>query len=279
MVNGQPRKTIISVPLFSMSTLTLTPKLQISQPPTERIERKTILGSLAIKFATWLEKTPAHIILRVWIQFSAVALVAAFIFIPTTAFTATKEIVTWNNYRVPLFVLAIVFLFNLKRIYRATRLLFVRPSKAIGNQHTLVGVAVPELADFLIEHNGFGFDTVMAKLGMAQRQYAKLADLLEENAILIRGEKNARVLNEISRTILVENLRALAQGKATPFVWSKDRTLWYERNGSMETWAINHDFKQRKMKEEVERKERKLERLNKRIGQSVVLADLFSKTA
>lgn len=257
-------------------TITLTPRLNVPAP--ERVERKTISSALAVRFATWLEKAPTHTLLKTLIRFSIVVLIASFIFARERTIALLIALAMWNSYKIPIFIALVVFTLNLKRLYLMTKRVKIR-QRSKGNQHTLCGVSVPELADFLIENKSFKFEDVTSKLAMPQRQYAKLAELLEHNQILIRGEKHARILNEISRTMLVEQLRALAENKATPFVWSQERTCWAERNGAFETWAMNHDFKQRKLTEDIEKKERKLERIEKKIGQSAAFADLFSKTA
>jgi hypothetical protein len=117
-------------------------------------------------------------------------------------------------------------------------------------------------------------DEAIKELGLSQGQYAKIGKELEEAGVLMRGEKNARVLRDIGMSQLVMQLR-----DKFPLVWSEERQVWCERNGAFERWALSHDFKQRKLEEEIEKKERKLERVEKKIEevQESPLAYLFSR--
>lgn len=54
---------------------------------------------------------------------------------------------------------------------------------------------------------------------------------------------------------------------------------WAERNGTVERWAMAEDFKQRKLDELTERKERKLDRLKKGIAEHASMQDVLALCA
>jgi hypothetical protein len=155
----------------------------------------------------------------------------------------------------------ILIFFHWRLAFRSVKRLRLRR----GNQHTIAGVPVSELADFLIEHGSFTLEAAGKAFAIPQRQWVKAANLLEQHGILSRGEKNARVLQDITRENLVRQLRALASGEAPPLVYDEDRKQWVERDGVFARWCMAEDFKRSKIEEKIERRERKVERLDEQI--------------
>lgn len=76
-----------------------------------------------------------------------------------------------------------------------------------GNQHTFHGVPVGALARFLTEQKAFKLEEARRVLAVSHGQYQKIAEALERHGVLVRGEKNARVLREIGYEDLVRQLR------------------------------------------------------------------------
>jgi hypothetical protein len=109
-------------------------------------------------------------------------------------------------------------------------------------------------------NGAFKRDEAIKTFALSQGQYQKIAEELEKFGLLIRGENNARVMRDISLENLVLQLR-----DKFPLVWSEEHQRWAERTGTFARWTLAEDFKNRKLDEATERKERKFKRLGKQI--------------
>src|SRR2546423_15708746 len=101
----------------------------------------------------------------------------------------------------------------------------------------------------------------MKHFGISQDKHALIAKELERHSILVRGENNARVLNEITREELVRQLR-----DKFPLVWSEPSHAWAERNGTFERWAMEKDRKERDEQEKGARLARKKAKLKDEVA-------------
>ena len=240
-------------------TLTLTPKLQIReqapQPP-----RLSLTRVLWYKILKWIEKATSQALVKSFLRLVSVGILACLIFAPTFVLGYATAILRWNNYRIPIFCAALALMLNWKRIVRLTRRAALSPR---GNQHTYQGVAVPDLANFLQEQGAFKRDEAIKHLGLSQGQYAKIGAELEEKGILTRGEANARILRPIGREHLVRQLR-----DGFPLVWDPEREIWCERDGMFNQWVLKNEFKQRRLDEAIEKKQRALKRISEKVEEA-----------
>lgn len=240
------------------STVTLTPKLQIreSAPPAPRLSIGQVLWYKLLK---WIEKSTSQALFKSCLRLLSVATLACVIFAPSFVLGYLTAILQWNNYRIPIFFIALALMLNWKRGLRLLR----RVRAPRGNQHAYNGLPVPELADFLLTQGAFKRDTAIPHFGLSQGQYAKIAAELEEKGVLTRGEANARVLRPIGRAMLVRQLQ-----DGFPLVWDPERSIWAERDGMFNQWVLKNEFKQRRLDEAIEKKQRRLERIEEKIEEA-----------
>lgn len=252
-----------------MPTITLSPKLQIHDPQPQQSHRVTITGVLWIKLLRWLDKASPEAIMKALRRAGMLLLVSLLIAAPSFTLGVLTSAARWNSYRVPVFCTLLFMMLRAKPMLAALRRKCSRSRAA--NQHTFHGVPVGELASFLIEHGAFKKDDAIGKLALSQGQYVKIGEELEKNGVLTRGENNARVLRPIGLQNLVRQLR-----DNFPLAWDEDHRCFQEKDGMFARYCMSQDFKSRQLDEKVARKERKLERIEKKIGQ---LAPLFAHAA
>jgi hypothetical protein len=258
-------------PHTQMSMITLTPKLQIQEPkPAPERPPITLGGVLTVKFLRWIDGASSTALGKALLRCLTVIAIALLVFAPNVALRAFLGVFRWHSYRIPIFLVAVSLTLNAKRLYRSTCKKCFGPKGS--NQNNYHGIPIGEIATFLLQSGGFKREVAMKKFGLSQGQYAKIASELDEHSILMRGENNARVLRPIEREMLVTQLR-----DKFPYAWSDERDTWYEKNGTFERWAISQDFKQRKLTETIEKKERKLDRLEEGIrdAKQTTFATLF----
>lgn len=215
---------------------------------------------LYAKLLRWIDKTPIHTICKTMLRIlSVLGIILAFA-VPNFFFGLMLSGLNAHGPLIGRVACAVMLALYGRSLIRWARRL---PKRAKGNQHTYHGLPIDELASFLAETNAWKMDTAMQTFGIAQTKWKAIAEELEENGVLTRGENNARVLRPISRADLVRQLR-----DKFPLAWSDERDCWYERNGTFERWAIAQDFKQRKLTEKTERAERKLDRVQEKLAQA-----------
>lgn len=253
-----------------MSTLTLTPKLQIHQPEQSH-PRLSLRRVLYVKMLRWVDKATFK---QLFFAASNILLALAGVIVylaPSFFLGYILSVLQWKNAVIPTSIAIFLTVWKMPTIVNFVQK-WRRTRPRTDNQYTYHGVPIGELASFLKRHEAFKLEDAVKDLGLSQGQYSKIGKELEEAGVLTRGEKNARVLREISLPQLVMQLR-----DKFPLAWSPERNCWYERNGAFEEWCVSHDFKQRKLKEDIERKERKVRRLENKIENIRPLAHLFSQ--
>lgn len=232
---------------------------QHAQAEQEQVrQRITLTRVLWVKFLRWVDRSSNGVMLRTLLRLGIVLLVGAlyFAFDRTTALVV--HVVTWEHGRIPLFLATIGVVFFGKSMVRIAYSWGTHYKRG-SNQHTFQGVPVGELAQYILREQSFKQTESIRDLGLSQGQYTRISQSLEDAGVLVRGDKNARVLRVITLEQLVRQLR-----DKFPLVWSDEGQAWVERNGTYEKYCMSHDFKRRKLDEEIERKERKLERIQKK---------------
>jgi hypothetical protein len=254
-----------------MNSVILKPTAQqlFQVQPQNSHPKLSIRRVLYAKFLRWIDKASAEALRKVTMRVGTLALFSLAYFAPTFLFGFLTAVLHWNSYRIPIFCGSLVMMLNVKRLWKLSKRTSLK--SRTSNQHTYHGIPVGEFATWLIEKQAFKREDAMSKWALSQGQYAKIAEELEKQNVLMRGENNARVLREITMENLVLQLR-----ENFPLVWSEDRQVWAERNGTFERWALSQDFKRRKLEEVTQRKERKLERVEKKIEERTTFADVMS---
>ena len=240
-----------------MPTLTLTPKLQITQPPSAPIpRRRTIASTLWNRFLNWIETATPQAALKAIRRLSTLVLIGLLVFVPQFAIAAATSAATWNGYRIPIFFGILLATLNAKRIYLALR----RRKLRQPNQHTFHGLPVSEFASFLLKNNGFKWEDAQ-RLSLSRNKYDSICTDLDKGGVTIRGENNSRVLRPISLEELVHQLR-----DGFPLLWDDINGGWCEKQDAYGRYLRDQAFKKRKLSETVGRTERKLARMKQDIG-------------
>ncbi len=254
-----------------MNALVLKPQAKqlFEVQPQNSHPKLSLRRVLWVRFLRWIDKASPELITKTLLRAASLLLMGSAIFLPSFLVGVASSVIQWNGFKIPIFLGLLAFMLNARRLFSALRRRSIR--KRTGNQHTYHGLPVGELAAFLKQQASFKRDEAIKTFALSQGQYQKIAQELEEHGILMRGENNARVLREISMENLVLQLR-----EDFPLVWSEERQVWAERNGAFERWALSQDFARRKMKETTERRERKLERLDREIDERASMADVLA---
>lgn len=141
--------------------------------------------------------------------------------------------------------------------------------KFTGKAPVFHGVPLDELASYLFSQRTFTTKAI-DDLGLAQRKWQKIADELEHNGVLVRGENNARVLADIDRETLVRQLR-----DNFPLTYDANTKTWVEKRGSYERFLYDKERSEKKEVERVEKLERKEDRARKNIAKLREEASVF----
>ena len=68
------------------------------------------------------------------------------------------------------------------------------------------GVEKSDLISFLLKHKWFPFMNAKMQFGISPKDFKKIGDNLERVGVLVRGENNARILNENVTREILENI-------------------------------------------------------------------------
>lgn len=240
-----------------MNALLLKPQAKqlFEVQPQHSHPKLSLRRVLWVKLLRWIDKASPQALWKTLLRASSVVLMGLAVFAPQFLLGFLTTSARWNGYRIPLFLALLVLTLNAKRLWRGFKRI-----RHGGNQHTFHGIPSGELASWLIERRSFTRDEAIPTFGLSQGKWLTIARELEQHGVLVRGPNNARVLRDISLQELVRQLR-----DNFPLVWSDDRKVWAERNGTFERWAMAEDFSRRKLEEETARKERKLERVERKL--------------
>lgn len=154
-------------------------------------KRPSLLGAIAKKYIEWLVRLSGkglvihitELVIGVFVVvFSVSQNFAIFLFLSLLGYVGKP-------------ILAILAIFLLFR-WRMVRSFFRRKKREFsGNQHTMNGVPKDELLHLLFDTGGFRLEDAHKRLGMSRKNFDPLARTLERFGVLVRGEKNARVLS------------------------------------------------------------------------------------
>lgn len=158
--------------------------------------RRTISSILANKFLDGVEKSTFRQIFIEILEWAAILTTTALLIFPEWTAEAATTFWTFGNYAVPKFLACAILIKYRKDIKRIFRKLRYRGA----NEGMLCGIPKKEICHFLFEKGAFKLDEATKKFGLSRKNFDELAKALEAQKILIRGENNARVLNEAEFT-------------------------------------------------------------------------------
>lgn len=219
-------------------------------------QRYTLAGVLWFKFLRWADGTTAkHMFHRLLTFLAFLAVVAAIVAPSFVLGTLTATFISSKSVAVIGVCLLYFYGKSLARIARKGAAKARR-----GNQHTWEGVPVPELCDYLLRVQAFPTAAIKS-LGLSQKQWRRMAKALEGRGILKRGINNSRVLREISREQLAQQLQ-----NDFPLVWNEEKG-WVLRNGPWRTWLGDEEKREQEHRASVEKLEKKKEKLRREINE------------
>lgn len=246
-----------------MNTVTLSPlQKQVYQvQPQQSHPSVSLRRVLWIRFLRWIDKASPQAIWKATKRASTLLLISVAYFVPQFLLGFLTSAARFGGYRILLFLALLYGTLNARRLwfYATSRGL----RKSAGNQFMYHGLPVSELCSFLKENESFKLKEATATFRISEDKWRAIAEDLEEKGVLTRGEKNARVLRPISYVNLVRQL-----SEKFPLIWDDTREIWVERDGQFARWTLANEFKQRKITEQQDRKERKLEKLQDKIEES-----------
>lgn len=243
-----------------MSTVVLKPQAKqlFEVQPQQSHPRLSLRRVLWVRFLRWIDTTSLTQILKTLFRIGCVIAIALGVFARQFAIDVTLSIIRWNSYKIPIFLALLVTMLNAKRAFNFMRRAIVRTRA--GNQNTYRGLPVGELASFLMKHGSFKREEAIKAFALSQGHYQKIAEELEQQGVLKRGENNARVLRDITMENLVVQLR-----DNFPLIWDEVHQDWTEKVDAYGRYLREQSFKSRKLEETEEKKERKIERLDRKI--------------
>ena len=234
---------------------------QLFQLNTEQSHpRISLRRVLYVRFLRWVEKSPLQSILATCLKCLMLLLLCCAVLAPSFVLGVLTASARWNNYRLPIMLAIVVFVLNVKHLWHFAKRCNAKRRKSTGKALAFHGVPLDELASYLFTHRTFTTKAI-SDLGLAQRKWSKIADELERNKILVRGENNARVLADIDRETLVRQLR-----DGFPLTYDAVSKTWVEKRGSFDQWVLSRERKEAKEQEQRDRLERKEDRMRKNIA-------------
>ncbi len=169
---------------------------------------------------------------------------------------------TWKSYAIAKVIICTLSFYHFHRVKKLWHWMRQKKNRKDpdGNQHTYYGIPIEQMADYLIENQSFQREHSINHFGISRKRQFTIADELEKNGVLIRGESNSRALQPVlTREQLVRQLR-----DDFPLVWSTDIREWVDRKGPFEQWNLRREHTERKELMQHERLERKVDRLQRR---------------
>lgn len=146
--------------------------------------------------------------IKITIEILACILFGLIVVSPMYFIGKLHTLIALGGYAIPKFIIGYLLIKN-RKILRKLPLIIKKGIWSHQSTEKLVfGVPVSKLIDFLLTTQSFkreGINGARNKLGLSMKNYENLAKRMENNEILVRGEKNARILNpEYSKQKLLD---------------------------------------------------------------------------
>lgn len=208
-----------------------------------------------VKFLRWVDAMTLTRFRKIAYRCSFLLGIVLLVGVPQFLLGTLVGSLSWHDYALTkIIALSAAFLYGRTWVRQARR--WQRKS----NQHTYYGLPVDELASYLLEQKQFTRYEAMHKFAISQQKHQVVAEELEKQQVLIRGQNNARVLNKITREELVRQLR-----DGFPLAFYQDE--WVEKRGSYELFLRDKECSERKEQARIAKMERKKDRLKRQINE------------
>lgn len=160
--------------------------------------KRSLTNILANKILDNIEgqSLPQLLIRAAMVFISTMAAMAAIY--PHAAAEIARAVWSWHDGAVAKFCFIFVLTFNFGKIAQLAIKVAKNAARAekVATGDIIDGIPVVELLDHLFTQQSFKREEVERKFGIPRNKYTTLAIKLENLGVLVRGENNARVLNE-----------------------------------------------------------------------------------
>ena len=157
--------------------------------------KKTLTGVMYKKILENLENSSFKEIAKAIFIVFATILLTLLLSYPKEILNTFGAIFIRNNSILLKAIFSFLIVINFSRISEGIKNLDLWFGKNESTDH-IEWIPTLELVDYLFENRSFKRDEVEKTFGIPRNRYEKLAKKLDELSILLRGENNARILNE-----------------------------------------------------------------------------------
>lgn len=157
--------------------------------------KRTVRGILYSKALDALEKTELSEMARYSAAVGATFAMTAALAYPELVKDAATLVLSWENWILPKAALSAAVCFNFRAVWKRA-LEEMKPVNSVRPEmeESIEGIPTIEIIHHLFENGTFSVKDAKA-FALPMARYEALSKRLEEIGLLVRGEKNARVLN------------------------------------------------------------------------------------
>ncbi len=181
----------------------------------ENEQKQTIFDILWQKVLDYVKFSQIKDIFRIILLILISILITYCLTYPISLVGNMKLAIVWNNYILLKGTFSFLLVFNFGKIRKFSR--WIRKPKVKCD--TIIGIPAIEILDHLFESKSFKILEIQNKFNIPKRKVEQLGCKLEEVGILIRGDKNARILNDdysrsdITKILSGESIKPLIRKK------------------------------------------------------------------
>lgn len=203
----------------------------------ETQDQKTIRGVFLQKLLTWIENNSLKSIVRKSISYFVILSLTMIWIDPKMTSKILLDIISSNSYLMPKFAFSFLVVRNSHTIIaKAKEACKIFRGKG---KNTLEGIPISEILDHLFMVKTFSRDQIVDKFGISRKNFESLSKKLEDVDVLVRGEKNAKILNDnYSRS----DIASMIQGKKKS---SEIQTLFRRYGNSYKSEPTAKEIKNR----------------------------------
>lgn len=162
--------------------------------PQKQKQKITVIQAIIIKIAQNIHDSTFGEILRFLGGVIIVLALTYLLTFPRHAWATLSTFFQLKNLIVPKFILSVVLVRSFPKIYKFIK--SKKPRYETVDENQIEGIPTVELIDHLFETQSFKRGDVEYKFNIPRNRYQRLAEKLESNGVLVRGENNSRILNE-----------------------------------------------------------------------------------
>lgn len=175
---------------------------------------QTITAAIKIKMTNYVHQNKMSKIFKGLRTVCYGVLCGFFLMMPSVVIKGAHMAVTANDYSLLKFLAGFILVTKFSLLAKYIRKIRIETKKyrmkRAHPRNLIMGIPAEELVEYLIVNRHFkreGSNGVKQSFGLSIRRYSKLAETLEQNGILERGDNNSRILkNGWTRQSLLDYL-------------------------------------------------------------------------